>query len=329
MKQYIAKRFLYMIIIVLVMSLFSFIIIQLPPGDYLTTYVANLEQQMGTQADPAVIEQLRASYGVDKPMIEQYFIWMKNMFTGDFGKSFEWNQPVGQLIADRMPLTILLSVLTLIFTYIVAVPIGIYSARHQYSILDYVFSVIGFIGLAVPSFFLALVLMFWLNQSFGISAGGIFSPEFANAPMSFAKFLDFLKHLPLPIFVIGLAGMANVIRVMRATLLDELKRPYVVAARARGLKENTMIYKYPVRVALNPIVSSIGSVLPGIVSGATVTAIVLDVPTVGSLLYKALLSQDMYLAGASILMLTVMTVVGTFISDILLVVVDPRIRLTK
>lgn len=329
MKQYIAKRFLYMIIIVLVMSLFSFIIIQLPPGDYLTTYVANLEQQMGTQADPAVIEQLRASYGVDKPMIEQYFIWMKNMFTGDFGKSFEWNQPVGQLIADRMPLTILLSVLTLIFTYIVAVPIGIYSARHQYSVLDYVFSVIGFIGLAVPSFFLALVLMFWLNQSFGISAGGIFSPEFANAPMSFGKFLDFLKHLPLPIFVIGLAGMANVIRVMRATLLDELKRPYVVAARARGLKENTMIYKYPVRVALNPIISSIGSVLPGIVSGATVTAIVLDVPTVGSLLYKALLSQDMYLAGASILMLTVMTVVGTFISDILLVIVDPRIRLTK
>ena len=327
MKQYILKRFLYMIVIVLLMSLFAFIVIQLPPGDYLTTYVANLEQQMGAQADPAVIQQLRASYGVDKPMLVQYFLWMRNMFLGDFGKSFEWNQPVLQLISDRMGITVLLSVLTLIFTYVVAVPIGIYSARHQYSVLDYVFSVVGFIGLAVPSFFLALVLMFLLNQHFGISAGGINSPEFASAPASFAKFVDFLKHLPIPIFVIGLAGMANVIRVMRATLLDELKKPYVVAARARGLRENTMIYKYPVRVALNPIISSIGSVLPGIVSGATVTAIVLDIPTIGSLLYKALLSQDMYLAGASILILTVMTVVGTFLSDILLVVVDPRIRL--
>lgn len=328
MKQYILKRFLYMILIVLLMSLFAFIVIQLPPGDYLTTYVANLEQQMGAQADPATIQQLRASYGVDKPMLVQYFLWMRNMFRGDFGKSFEWNQPVLQLISDRMPATVLLSVLTLIFTYAVAIPIGIYSARHQYSVLDYVFSVIGFIGLAVPSFFLALVLMFVLNQTLGISAGGLNSPEFANAPASFEKFVDFLKHLPIPIFVIGFAGMANVIRVMRATLLDELKRPYVVAARARGLKENAMIYKYPVRVALNPIISSVGSVLPGIVSGATVTAIVLDLPNIGSLLYKALLSQDMYLAGASILILTVMTVVGTFLSDILLVMVDPRIRLT-
>ena len=327
MKQYILKRFFYMIVIVLLMSLFAFVVIQLPPGDYLTTYVANLEQQMGAQADPAVIQQLRATYGVDKPMPVQYLLWMRNMFHGDFGKSFEWNQPVVQLISDRLPITVLISLLTLIFTYVIAVPIGIYSARHQYSILDYVFSVFGFIGLATPSFFLALVLMFLLNQNFGVSAGGIYSPGFADAPASFAKFVDLLKHLPIPIFVIGLAGMANVIRVMRATLLDELRKPYVVAARARGLKENAMIYKYPVRVALNPIISSIGSVLPGIISGATVTAIVLDIPTIGSLLYKALLSQDMYLAGASILILTVMTVVGTFLSDILLVVVDPRIRL--
>lgn len=329
MKQYILKRFIYMVIVVLVMSVFSFIVIQLPPGDFLTSYISNLEQQMGAQADPAMIANIRAQYGVDESPVTQYFLWMKNMMVGDFGRSFEWKMPVGQMIADRMPLTIVLSVLTLLVTYIIAVPIGIYSARHQYSPGDYIFTTIGFIGLAIPSFFLALVLMYLMNKHFGVSAGGVFSPEYVSAPWSFGKMMDGLAHMPIPVFVIGFAGMANVIRVMRATLLDELKRPYVVAARARGLRENTMIYKYPVRVALNPIISSIGSILPGIVSGATVTAIVLDIPTVGSLLYKALLSQDMFLAGACILMLTVMTVIGTFLSDILLVIVDPRIRLNN
>lgn len=318
-----------MIIIVAVMTVFAFVVIQLPPGDFLTTYISNLEQQMGVKADPAVIQKLRDTYGVDKPMIEQYFIWVNNMLHGDFGKSFEWNQPVSQLISSRLGITVLLSVLTLIFTYVIAIPIGIYSAKHQYSLYDYIFSIIGFVGLAIPSFFLALLLMYFFSNNFGISVGGLHSVKYIDAPWNWNKFKDFLWHLPIPILVIGLAGMAKIIRTMRATLLDELKKPYVVAGRARGLKESTLIYRYPVRVALNPIISSIGSVLPGIVSGATVTAIVLDIPTIGSLLYKALLSQDMYLAGSCILILTIMTVIGTFISDILLVIVDPRIRLSN
>ena len=313
MKKYICKRFIYMIVLLAVMSVFAFVVIQLPPGDYLTSYIANLQQQMG-QVDESVILSLRQQSGLDIPM-------------GDFGQSFQWKQPVGTLIATRMPMTIALSVITLVFAYALAIPIGIYSARHQYSIGDYLASILGFIGLATPSFFLALILMYYSNRYFGLSVDGFYSPEFQNAPWSFARLWDLCKHLPIPVIVIGLASMANVIRILRATLLDELKRPYVVAARARGLKENKMIYKYPVRVALNPIISSIGSILPSIVSGATVTAIVLDIPTVGSLLYNALLSQDMYLAGTSVLMLTAITIVGTFISDILLVVVDPRIRL--
>lgn len=326
MKKYICKRFIYMIVLLAVMSVFAFVVIQLPPGDYLTSYIANLQQQMG-QVDDSVILSLRQQYGLDKPMWQQYFLWMGNMLKGDFGQSFQWKQPVGTLIATRMPMTIALSVITLVFAYALAIPIGIYSARHQYSIGDYLASILGFIGLATPSFFLALILMYYSNRYFGLSVGGFYSPEFQNAPWSFARLWDLCKHLPIPVIVIGLASMANVIRILRATLLDELKRPYVVAAWARGLKENKMIYKYPVRVALNPIISSIGSILPSIVSGATVTAIVLDIPTVGSLLYNALLSQDMYLAGTSVLMLTAITIVGTFISDILLVVVDPRIRL--
>lgn len=326
MKKYICRRFIYMIVLLAIMSVFAFVVIQLPPGDYLTSYIANLQQQMG-QVDESVVLSLRQQYGLDKPMWQQYFLWMGNMLKGDFGQSFQWKQPVKTLIASRMPMTIALSVITLVFAYALAIPIGIYSARHQYSAGDYLASILGFIGLATPSFFLALILMYYSNRYFGLSVGGFYSPEFQNAPWSMARLWDLCKHLPIPVIVIGLASMANVIRILRATLLDELKRPYVVAARARGLKEHRMIYKYPVRVALNPIISSIGSILPSIVSGATVTAIVLDIPTVGSLLYNALLSQDMYLAGTSVLMLTAITVVGTFISDILLVVVDPRIRL--
>ncbi|MDO4291937.1 MAG: ABC transporter permease [Eubacteriales bacterium] len=326
MKKYILKRFFYMIVLLAIMSVFAFVVIQLPPGDYLTSYIANLQQQMG-QVDEAIVVNLRRQYGLDRPMWQQYFVWMANMFRGDFGESFQWKQPVKDLLISRMPMTVVLSVITLVFAYAVAIPIGIYSARHQYSVGDYLASILGFVGLATPSFFLALILMYYSNRVFGLSVGGFYSPEFQNAPWSFARLWDLCKHLPIPVIVIGLASMANVIRILRATLLDELKRPYVVAARARGLKENTMIYKYPVRVALNPIISSIGSILPSIVSGATVTAIVLDIPTVGSLLYNALLSQDMFLAGASVLMLTAITIVGTFISDILLVVIDPRIRL--
>lgn len=323
--SYFLRRLLYMIVLLFVMSVFSFIVIQLPPGDYLTTYIMTLQTQQGT-VDESMIESLRKQYGLDLPMYEQYFFWIKNMFKGDFGWSFEWKQPVSKLLADRLPMTVVLSILTLLFTYAIAIPIGIYSATHQYSFGDFFFTVFGFIGLATPSFFLALVLMYMFNRYLGFSVGGLFSAQYINAPWSFAKFIDLLKHLPIPIFVIGLAGTASIIRVMRGCLLDELKQQYVITARAKGLAERKLLYKYPVRIAINPIISTIGWVLPGIVSGATITAIVLDIPTVGNLLYNALLSQDTYLAGSCIMILAFLTVIGTFISDILLAWADPRIQ---
>ena len=234
MAKYIGKRFLYMVILLAIMSVFAFIVIQLPPGDYLTSYISNLEQQMGGEVDASVIEALKARYGMDKPMWEQYFLWIRNMFQGDFGQSFQWQMPVKDLLFSYMPMTVMLSLITLVFSYAVAVPIGIYSARHQYSIGDYTASVFGFIGLATPSFFLALVLMYYANQYLGLSVGGFFSPEYVNAPWSIDKFWDLCKHLIIPVVVIGLQSMANIIRILRASLLDELKRPYVVAARARG-----------------------------------------------------------------------------------------------
>lgn len=328
MKSYILRRLGYMVLLMALVSVFSFIIIQLPPGDYVSAYVARISSEMGT-ISPETVENLRKSMGLDKPMAEQYFNWIGNIFRGDFGTSFEWKRPVIELIVDRLPATLLLSILTTIVTYLIAIPLGIFSARKQYSIRDYIFTVLGFIGLATPSFFLALVLMFFSSTVLGVSVGGLNSPEFLNAPMSLAKVWDTVKHLPIPVFVIGFAGIASTMRVMRSTLLDELKRPYVVAARARGLEENKMIYRYPVRVAMNPIISSIGWMLPNIVSGMTVTGIVLNIPTIGTLLYNALLSQDMYLSGACILILSLLTVIGMFISDILLVAVDPRIRVDE
>lgn len=317
-----------MLLILLLVSIFSFIVIQLPPGDYVSAYVSRIQSEMGS-VDPAMVENLRRAFGLDKPMWQQYFYWIGNVLQGDFGFSFEWKRPVLDLIVDRLPVTLLLSILTTIVTYALAVPIGIFSARKQYSARDYIFTIIGFIGLATPSFFLALVLMFYASSWFGLSVGGINSPEFINAPFSWAKVWDVIKHLPIPVFVIGFQGIAGTMRVMRSTLLDELKRPYVVSARARGLEENKMIYRYPVRVAMNPIISSIGWMLPNIVSGMTVTGIVLNIPTIGTLLYNALLSQDMYLSGSCILILSALTVIGMFISDILLVIVDPRIRLDQ
>ncbi|NLB89838.1 MAG: ABC transporter permease [Clostridiales bacterium] len=328
MKAYIVRRLGYMVLLMLLVSIFSFIVIQLPPGDYVSAYISRVEAEMGT-VDPETVEALRKAYGLDKGMVEQYFFWMGNILKGDFGQSFEWKRPVVDLILDRLPMTLLLSILTTIVTYLLAIPIGIYSARKQYSVMDYVFTVIGFIGLATPSFFLALVLMFFSSSVFGVSVGGINSPEFINAAFSWGKVWDTIKHLPIPVFVIGFAGIASTMRVMRSTLLDELKRPYVVAARARGLEENRMIYRYPVRVALNPIISSIGWMLPNIVSGMTVTGIVLNIPTIGTLLYNALLSQDMYLSGACIMILSFLTVIGMFISDLLLMLIDPRIRVDQ
>lgn len=328
MLFYIIRRCLYMIIILLVLSVVTFVIIQLPPGDFLTMRIMEL-QSRGARVDEAEIAALRRQYGLDLPIYVQYFKWMWKMFHGDFGISFDRNKPVGELIAERLPLTIAVSLFSLIFTYIVAIPIGIYSATHQYSGADYTFTIIGFIGLATPNFLLALILMLVFFQYFGLSIGGLFSPEYLTAAWSMGKFVDMLKHLPIPVIVIGTAGTAALIRVMRGCLLDELRKQYVITARAKGVKERNLLFKYPVRVAINPIISTVGWTLPGIISGETITAIVLSLPTTGPLLFRALISQDMYLAGSIIMVLSLLTVVGTLISDILLVWVDPRIRYEK
>ena len=328
MLSYIIRRSFYMIIIMLVVSVVAFIIIQLPPGDYLTILIENLRGR-GAQIDEEQIRSLGKQYGLDLPVYAQYFKWMWNMLHGNFGRSFEWNEPVSMLIAERLPLTVTISLLTLFFIYAVSIPIGIYSATHQYSIGDYTFTVAGFAGLAIPNFLLALVLMFLFYKYFGLSAGGLFSIEYALAPWSVGKVIDMLKHLPIPIIVIGTAGTAGLIRVMRGCLLDELQKQYVITARAKGVSEGRLLFKYPVRIAINPIVSTIGWTLPTIVSGETITAIVLSLPTTGPLLFRALITQDMYLAGSTIMFLTFLTVIGTLISDILLVWIDPRIRYEK
>jgi len=329
MKGYIIQRFIQMILLLFLVSIVAFLIIQLPPGDWVTRYVASLEMQMGGTLDQEFIDGLRVQLGFDRSPMEQYFFWMGNLLRGDMGRSLEWRQPVNQLVADRLPMTLVLSMLTLIFTYIIAIPLGIYSARRQYSALDYVFTTLGFIGIATPSFFLALVLMYVLSTFFGMSVGGLQSIEYMGQPWSWSKFVDLLAHLPLPVFVIGIQGLAGIMRVMRGQLLDEIKRPYVVAARARGLEENTLIRRYPVRVALNPIISQGGNILAVIVSGMTITAIVMNIPNIGSLLFGALLSEDLYLAGSAVMILSAMTVIGMFISDILLVIVDPRISMDR
>ena len=328
MLFYILRRFLYMIIILWVISIVAFVIIQLPPGDYLTSYLMQLETR-GAKIDIEELTLLRKQYGLDLPIHLRYFKWMWKMLHGDFGKSLEWNRPVSELIAERMPLTMIISLFTLIFTYIVAIPIGIYSATRQYSIEDYTFTVIGFVGLATPNFLLALILMLLFYKWFGLSIGGLFSSQYVEAAWSVGKFVDMLKHLPIPIIVVGTAGTAWLIRVMRGCLLDELRKQYVITARAKGVAERTLLFKYPVRLALNPIISTIGWQLPAIISGGTITAVVLSLPTMGPLLFRALMSQDTYLAGSVIMFLGFLTVIGTFISDILLVWLDPRIRYEK
>ena len=326
MTAYILRRLLFMVPTVIVISMISFAIIQLPPGDYLTSLIAQLASS-GESMDSAQVVALRERYGLDQPVWVQYWKWVSGIVTaGDFGLSFEWNRPVSTMIWERLGLTFVVSFTTLVFVWMVALPIGIYSAVRQYSLGDYVFTFFGFIGLAVPNFLLALVLMYlsliWLGQS----PGGLFSPDFVDAPWSWARVVDLVGHMWIPVIVIGTSSMAALIRVMRANLLDELHKPYVAAARARGLPEWRLILAYPVRVALNPFVSTIGWVLPSLVSGAVIVSVVLSLPTTGPLLLRALLSQDMYLAGTVILLLSVLTVVGTLISDILLAVLDPRVR---
>jgi peptide/nickel transport system permease protein len=321
----IVKRLFWMLPTMVLISFISFSIIQLPPGDYLTSYIAALGET-GETVDEAQAAALRSRYNLDEPFMVQYWRWLTGMLHGDLGMSFEWNRPVTELIGERLFLTTVISVATLLMTWALAIPIGIYSAVKQYSLPDYCFTFLGFIGLATPNFLLALVFMYIGYSVFGVSAGGLFSPEYQSADWSIAKFVDLLGHLWIPVFVIGTSGTAGLIRVMRANLLDELRKQYVMTARAKGVRYWRMLIRYPVRVALNPLVSTIGWVLPGIVSGATITSVVLGLPTTGPLLLRALMNQDMYLAGSMVMMLSMLTLIGTLLSDILLLWLDPRIR---
>ncbi|MHA1216005.1 MAG: ABC transporter permease [Candidatus Thorarchaeota archaeon] len=327
MLSYFVRRVAYMILVVWILSILTFLIIQLPAGDFVTN-LASQYARTGRRLDQAQLDNLRHRYGLDKPVPIQYIRWATNVLQGDFGWSFQYGQTVTKVVGDRIWLTSAISITTLFLTYILAIPIGIYSATHQYSKGDYLIMFIGFLGMSLPSFLLALILMFvFLNM--GMSVGGLFSPDYMREPWSIGKAVDLLKHLPLPVLIIGTAGTAGLIRVMRATLLDELGKQYVTTARAKGVPEIKVLLKYPVRVAMNPIVSTIGWELPAIVSGGVITEMVLDLPTTGPMLYKALLTEDMFLASSLLLFLNMLTVIGTFISDILLVILDPRIRFTQ
>jgi peptide/nickel transport system permease protein len=302
------------------------VIIQLPPGDYVTSYIAQMANS-GSSVSEQEAENLRIQFGLDKPIYVQYFKWMSRVVRGDLGVAFQFSRPVTQVVGDRLGMTVIVSLGAILLTWIIALPVGILSAVRQYSFVDYFFTFIGFIGLSIPNFLLALGLMYLGFSLFNTQIGGLFSPEYVIEPWSMAKVWDLIKHLPLPAIVLGLAGTARMIRIMRANLLDELRKPYVMTARARGLSETRVIMKYPVRTALNPFVSTVGYLLPYIISGSVIVSMVLSLPTVGPLLLTALVAQDMYLAGAIVLLLGVMTVIGTFLSDLLLMWVDPRIRL--
>ncbi len=302
------------------------ILINLSCRDYLTTYINQLELS-GTEVSEGTIMSLQRQYGLDKPMYAQYFIWIKNIVLhGDFGRSFTWNEPVSDVIGERLGLTIVISILTLILTWIIAIPIGIYSAIRQYSIFDYIFTFIGFIGLAIPNFLIALFVIYTVFVHTGVAITGLFSPEYVSAPWSIDKILDMLQRIWVPVLIIAVSGTAGLIRVMRGMLLDELQKQYVITARAKGVKEKKLLFKYPVRMAINPIISTIGWTLPAIISGEAIVSIVLNLPTTGPMLLEALMNQDMYLAGSFILLLSILTIIGTLISDILLAWLDPRIR---
>ena len=328
MIRYFVQRLVLAIITIIAVSILSFIIIQLPPGDYVSSYIAAQQASQNPITQEAA-ENLRHLYGLDRPIYVQYLRWVGQMIRGNFGVSMEWGRPVDAVIGDRLWLTVVVSLAAVIFTWVVALPIGIYSAVNKYSFGDYIFTFIGFVGLAIPNFLLALVLMYIGFKYFNANIGGLFSPEFSDAPWSFAKVVDLLKHLPIPAIVLGMGGTAGIIRIMRANLLDELRKPYVITARAKGLPYMRAVLRYPVRVALNPFASTIGYELPHIVSGSIIVSLVLSLPTVGPILLKALISQDMFLAGTIILLLGTLTVIGTFLSDLLLMWIDPRIRLEE
>jgi peptide/nickel transport system permease protein len=316
-----------MIPTLIVISMISFAIIQLPPGDFLTSYVATLRQQ-GEDIDTEALRALEQQYGLNQPVYVQYWKWMVGILTrGDFGLSFEWQQPVSELIWERLGLTVFISLLTIIVTWLIAIPTAVYVATHQYSFLDYLMSFISFVGLGTPGFLVALIYLWFMLEAFGVNAAGLFSEQFINADWSMAKFRDMMGRIWAPVLILSLDNTAGIIRTVRANLLDELNKPYVETARAKGLRERALIWKYPVRVALNPFFSTVGWTLAALVSGETLVAVVLNIQTSGPLLLRALTSQDMYLAGAFVLLLSVLTVIGTLLSDILLALSDPRIRM--
>lgn len=325
MTRYLIQRFIIMIVMLAVLSFIVFVTIELPPGDYADRRALDLRSQGITVLEEDVIN-MRHQLGLDRPFLERYFMWISNLLRGNFGQSMTLHMPVTQVLGDRVGLTIMLALGTIIVTYGLAVPIGIYSAIRQYSVGDYFFTMLGYLGMAVPSFMLALILVYFSVTMLDNSVGGLFSDQYANAPWSVAKFVDLLRHLWVPALVLALAGTAFEIRTMRATLLDEKNKLYVTAARARGMPEWKLLFKYPVRVALNPIASTIGWELATIISGAPLVSFVLALPDTGPVFLRALLDQDIYLSGAILLMYATLTIVGTFLSDVLLAILDPRIR---
>ncbi|CAN7400361.1 ABC transporter permease [Pararhizobium sp. LjRoot255] len=326
MLRYIFWRILAMIPTLLIISALVFTIIELPPGDYFESYISELRAQ-GEAVDMAEIEELRAQYGFDRPPVLRYFHWVAGMLQGDYGYSFEYQLPVNEVVGDRLWLTVLVSFVTILFTWLVAFPIGIYSATHQYSWGDYGLTFLGLVGIAIPNFMFALILMYFANIWFGTSIGHLMDQKYLAEPMSWEKAKSILEHLWIPVLIVGTAGTAGMIRRLRANLLDELQKQYVVTAHAKGLHPFRALVKYPLRMALNFFISDIGSILPAIISGAEITAIVLSLETTGPMLIKALQSQDMYLAGSFLMFLAFLTVIGVLISDIALALLDPRIRL--
>jgi peptide/nickel transport system permease protein len=327
-KKYLIRRALYMILTVWVITMIAFAVIQLPPGDYVSQLVTEMMGQGMDRIDPEVIEQLREQYGLNDPLYVQYFKWMRNIIVeGDFGYSLALKRDARELILERLPMTFMVTLSTILFVWFVSLPIGVFSAVKKYSWGDYLATFIGFIGLATPNFLFALILMYLSYKYGGNAMIGLFSPEYVTAPWSWGKFVDMLQHLFIPMLIIGTSFTAGLIRTMRANLLDELNRPYVDAARAKGLSETRLLWKYPVRYALNPFIATIGWSLPGLVAGEVIVSIVLNLPTSGPVLFNALMEQDMYVAAGFILVLSSLTVIGTFISDVLLAILDPRIRL--
>ena len=325
MLQFVLKRLAAMAMTLLALSLVVFVIIQLPPGDFLTSMLAQMSAEGGA-ISAKFIEDYRAYYGLDEPILVQYWRWLTGMVTGNFGYSFALKLPVSTIFESRIGISLAVEMLAIIVMWGLSIPIGIYSAVRQYSIGDTVATIVGFVGLAIPNFLFALILMYLAYVYFGVTVSGLFSAEYANAHWSLERIADFAAHVWAPVLVIATGGAAHIIRVLRANLLDELSKPYVLTARAKGLKERTLILRYPVRVAMNPLISTAGWILPTVISSSFVTSIVLNLPTLSPILLRSLLSQDMYLAGALIMFMGVLTVVGTFLSDLLLAWIDPRIR---